>query len=316
MAHAPLEQPPPPSEGDSFLAQVGEKVRTLRQQRGHSRRALAAAADVSERYLAQLEAGTGNCSIALLRRVADALGAPVAELVSDRSPEAMQLMRWLDRFSPSQLVEARDLLLSRFANIDREASADRIALIGLRGAGKSTLGRMLAEHLDLPFIELDRAVEQQSGMALDELFELLGQRTFRNLERTALEKILRETPRFVLSTGGGIVTEPGTFAALMASCLTVWLRAAPQEHMERVVRQGDMRPMASHPQAMDALVSILTRREPLYAQADLTLDTTGQQPEQSLAALLALLELQQQRRRDASRKQGDQEKQFISSFKS
>lgn len=259
-----------------------------------SRRALANQADVSERHLAQLETGNGNCSIVLLRRIADALGAPITDLVDERPErpvEAVLLAQLIQRLSPDQLADARDLLLKHFGGlVDGEDRSGRIALIGLRGAGKSTLGRMLAEHLGVPFIELDRAVEQHSGMAVSELFEMLSQRAFRGFERTALETILREMPRFVLTTGGGLVTEPGTFERLLASCLTVWLRAAPDEHMERVVRQGDMRPMAGHAQAMADLVAILTSREPLYARADLTLETTGQTPRQSFNTLLALIE--------------------------
>ena len=278
---------------DPFLAQVGDKVRTLRQRRGMSRRVLAAQAEVSERYLAQLEGGSGNCSIALLRRIADALNAPIAELIDDRAElaaETVLLRQLIERLSPGEAAEAHELLLARFGDTDSESRAGRIALIGLRGAGKSTLGRMLAERVGSPFIELDRAAEQQSGMALGELFEMLGQPAYRRFERTALEKILRETPRFVLAAGGGLVTEPETFDLLLTCCTTVWLRAAPDEHMERVVRQGDMRPMAGHAQAMDDLKAILASREPLYAKADLILDTTGQKPEQSLTTLLAQLD--------------------------
>jgi XRE family aerobic/anaerobic benzoate catabolism transcriptional regulator len=290
MADIPAHHSPLSSDGDPFLSRIGEKVRTLRNRRGMARRVLAAHAEVSERYLAQLETGTGNCSITLLRRVADALGIPVAELVDDRPDEQLVLARLLEGLSGSELTEARELLLSRFAGATAETRAGRIALIGLRGAGKSTLGRMLAEHLGVPFIELDRAVEQHSGMALSELFEMLSQRAFRGFERTALENILKDTPRFVLTTGGGLVTETGTFERLLGSCLTVWLRAAPHEHMGRVIRQGDTRPMAGHAQAMDDLIAILASREPLYARADLSLDTTGQTPRQSLVALLALLD--------------------------
>ncbi|HXP03752.1 MAG TPA: helix-turn-helix transcriptional regulator [Stellaceae bacterium] len=286
-----MEHSPSHASANPFLLRVGEKVRTLRNRRGMTRRALAAQAEVSERYLAQLETGSGNCSIALLRRIADAVSVPIAELVDDRERpiETMLLVQMLERLCPSQIVEARELLLSRFGGTNIETRSGRIALIGLRGAGKSTLGRMLAERLGVPFIELDRTVEQQSGMALAELFEMLGQATFRRVERTALETILHETPRFVLATGGGLVTEPGTFELLIASCLTIWLRATPQEHMARVIGQGDLRPMAGHKQAMDDLVSILASREPLYGRADLTLDTAGQTPHQSLAELLALL---------------------------
>src|SRR5205085_10103466 len=167
--------------------------------------------------------------------------------------------------------------------------AQRIALIGLRGSGKSTLGGALAARLDVPFIELDREIERQSGIDLSQLFELFGQEVFRRNERTALEAILQHQPRFVLATGGSLVTEPGTFELLSASCRTVWLKAHPEEHMRLVVEQGDLRPMANNDRDMADLVSILTSREPLYAKADLVLDTAGQTPERSLQELLDLL---------------------------
>ena len=296
MANAP-EPSAIDCDAEPFLSRVGEKIRTARNRRGMSRRALAAQAEVSERYLAQLETGSGNCSIVLLRRIADAVSVPIAELVDDRERpiEAMLLMQMLERLSPGEIADARDLLLSRFNGATAESRSGRIALIGLRGAGKSTLGQMLAERLGAPFVELDRAIEQQSGMALSELFEMLGQGAFRGFERSTLEKILQETPRFVLATGGGLVTEPGTFELLLASCTTIWLRATPREHMARVIGQGDLRPMSGHAQAMDGLVSILTSREPLYARADLTLDTAGQTAPQSLSVLLALLDANAQK---------------------
>ena len=231
MAETPLDRCPPQAVEDPFLSLLGGKIRTLRNRRGMTRRALATKAEVSERYLAQLEMGSGNCSIVLLRRIAEALNVPIAELVDDRPEQPIDttlLLQLLERLPPGQIAEAHGLLLSRFGGMSVESRSGRIALIGLRGAGKSTLGRMLAERLDVPFIELDHAVEQQSGMALAELFEMLGQSAFRRLERAALETILNKTPRFVLATGGGLVTEPATFELLIASCFTVWLRATPR----------------------------------------------------------------------------------------
>jgi XRE family aerobic/anaerobic benzoate catabolism transcriptional regulator len=276
----------------AFLGRLGERVRTLRSRRAMSRKALARHARISERYLAQLEAGKGNFSIALLRRVARAIGVPVAELVDDRperAVEAVLLDQFLDRLSPAEHREAREILLARFSGPIGERRRHRIALIGLRGGGKSTLGRMLAARLKVPFVELDREIETLSGMGLSELFELFGQEIFRRTERAALEALLRKHESFVVATGGSLVTEPGTYELLLSSCLTVWVRAAPEEHMQRVIAQGDLRPMADNARAMDDLLAILKSREPLYAKADIVLDTAGKSVAQCLAELLARL---------------------------
>jgi XRE family aerobic/anaerobic benzoate catabolism transcriptional regulator len=277
---------------DDFLQRLGERVRTMRSRRGMSRKALAKHSEVSERYLAQLEGGTGNCSIVLLRRIATAMSVRLAELVGEHPEPAIEnqlLTQLLERLSPAQVAEARELLLSRFGGPTSDMRRGRIALIGLRGGGKSTLGPLLGQALSVPFIELDRMIEQQSGMALTELFEMFGQATFRRMERAALDRILREHPAFVLATGGSLVAEPGTFELLLTSCLTVWVRARPEQHMSRVIAQGDLRPMAGNTRSMDDLVQILTSREPLYAKADITLDTTDRTPEQSVADLLHAL---------------------------
>jgi XRE family aerobic/anaerobic benzoate catabolism transcriptional regulator len=277
---------------DDFLQRLGERVRTMRSRRGMSRKALAKHSEVSERYLAQLEGGTGNCSIVLLRRIATAMSVRLAELVGEHPEPAIEnqlLTQLLERLSPAQVAEARELLLSRFGGPTSDMRRGRIALIGLRGGGKSTLGPLLGQALSVPFIELDRMIEQQSGMALTELFEMFGQATFRRMERAALDRILREHPAFVLATGGSLVAEPGTFELLLTSCLTVWVRARPEQHMSRVIAQGDLRPMAGNTRSMDDLLQILTSREPLYAKADITLDTTDRTPEQSVADLLHAL---------------------------
>src|SRR5262245_8917194 len=283
---------PQPNDLDAYLKRLGERVRMIRSRRAMSRKVLAKHSAVSERYLAQLEGGTGNCSIVLLRRIAEALSVPVAELVDDRperSVENLLLMQLIDRLAPAEVAETRRVLLARFGGTSSEARRNRIALIGLRGGGKSTLGRLLAAALDTPFIELAREIGRQGGMALSELFDMFGQATFRRIERATLETILDSNPRVVLATGGGIVTEPSTFELLLASCFTVWMRAAPEEHMSRVMAQGDLRPMSGSTRAMDDLVSILSSREPLYAKADVTLETSGETPAQSLRALLRLL---------------------------
>jgi len=276
----------------TYLKRLGERVRTIRSRRAMSRKALARHSDVSERYLAQLEGGTGNCSIVLLRRIAQALSVPAAELIDDRperSIESLLMMQLIDRLTPAQAKEARDFLLSRFDGTTSELRRGRIALIGLRGGGKSTLGRRVAAELGRPFIELDREVERESGMALGELFEMFGQAAFRRLERNTLEAVLAKHPRFVLATGGGLVTEPATFELLLASCFTIWIKAAPQEHMQRVIDQGDLRPIAGNSSAMDDLVAILKSREPLYAKADAAIETTGLSPEQVLPRLMKVV---------------------------
>ena len=247
-------------DSDAYLARLGARVRTLRSERGMTRKALSEQAKVSERYLAQLEAGKGNGSIVLLRRVAQAIGIPVAQLVQD-GPES--------------------------AGDDRRAH--RIALIGLRGAGKSTLGQLLAERLRLRFIELDREIERRSGASLSEIFDMFGQETFRRAERDALEDVLTNEAGFVMATSGSIVTEPVTLERLLSTCRTVWVKAEPTEHMARVMSQGDMRPMGNSPRAMEDLHAILNSRTPLYGKAEIAISTTGKSAETALAELLRAL---------------------------
>ncbi len=294
---APLAKPAPikpalSGESDAYLRRLGERVRRLRNQRGMSRKALATHARVSERYLAQLEAGVGNCSIVLLRRIARAIGLPVTQLVHDGAEPTLDLVlltQFLERLPAPTLSKARELLVQTFSEPSQNARRKRIALIGLRGGGKSTLGAMLAERLGVPFVELDREVERRSGATLNEIFEMFGQETFRRAEREALEAVLAQQQHFIMATSGAIVTEPGTLELLLASCFTVWVRAEPDEHMQRVMAQGDMRPMANSTRAMDDLVSILKSREPLYAKAEATLTTSGKTPEQTVAELLRLV---------------------------
>src|SRR6476646_5773591 len=285
---------PAPRETDAYLRRLGERVRTLRTQRGMTRKALAQHAKVSERYLAQLEAGLGNGSIILLRRIARAIGLPVTQLVQEGAEPALDMVllsQFLERLPPAALAEARTMLLKQFSAPSEDTRRNRIALIGLRGGGKSTLGKLLAERLDVPFIELDREIEKRSGTTLSAIFDMFGQETFRRAEREALDEVLRRHSSFVVATSGSIVTEPGTLELLLASCFTVWVRAEPAEHMNRVMAQGDMRPMANSTRAMDDLVSILRSREPLYAKAEVALSTSGKTPEQTLAELLRLIEV-------------------------
>jgi len=282
-------KPAPVRDSDVYLRRLGERVRMLRNQRGMSRKVLARQAKVSERYLAQLEVGKGNCSIVLLRRIARAIGLPVTQLVQEAADPPLDfvlLSQFLERLSAPALGEARNLLTRHFSEPQEDLRRRRIALIGLRGGGKSTLGRLLAEKLAVPFIELDREIERRSGASLSEIFDMFGQETFRRAEREALDDVLRQHPGFVMATSGSIVTDPGTLELLLSSCFTVWVRAEPEDHMRRVIEQGDMRPMANSARAMEDLIAILKSREPLYAKAEASLVTTGKTPEQNLNELM------------------------------
>jgi XRE family aerobic/anaerobic benzoate catabolism transcriptional regulator len=267
-------------------------MRLLRARRGMTQRALSLRSGVSERYIAQFESGGGNVSILVLQRIGGALGVPVAELVADqpeRSPELALLQRMLAGLDETQLAGARRVLSDWLGAPADPRRHTRIALIGLRGAGKSSLGQMLAAQRGVPFIELDREVERQTGMDLRDIFEIHGQDGFRRLERQTLETILAAGGPMVLAAGGGIVAEAATFEILLAGCRTVWVRTTPEEHMQRVVTQGDDRPMRDNNQAMDDLRAILASREALYARADLVLDNHGQSLEASLEDLVSLL---------------------------
>jgi XRE family aerobic/anaerobic benzoate catabolism transcriptional regulator len=280
-----------PRDTGRYLDRLGDRVRRLRNQRGMTRKALAQHAEVSERYLAQLEGGDGNVSIVLLRRIAHAIGVPLPQLVSEASDpplDAVLFTQFIERLPSPALKEARELVMQHFGATSASARRSRIALIGLRGSGKSTVGSLLARQRGVPFIELDSEIERITGTSLGEIFELFGQETFRRAEREALDRVLGQHSQFVMATSGSIVTEPATLELLLSSCFTVWMRAAPDAHMARVVAQGDLRPMTSNPRAMDDLVSILRSREPLYAKADATLDTNGRSVEQSLAELAGL----------------------------
>jgi XRE family transcriptional regulator, aerobic/anaerobic benzoate catabolism transcriptional regulator len=273
-----------------YLRLLGERIREARARRGMTRKILARDSAVSERYLAQLEAGHGNISIVLLRQIAQAMGLPLADIVRDgpeRPVELALLLQTLERLSPSELGQARQLLAGAFDAAMQEGRRHRIALIGLRGAGKSTLGRALAAARGVPFIELDREIERESGLALGEIFALYGQAAFRRFERRCLETVIERHQAAVIATGGSIVSEPGTFDLLLAACLTVWLKAAPAEHMGRVLAQGDTRPMAENAEAMEDLRRILAGRETLYSKADAIVDTAGKTIAQSLAELSA-----------------------------
>jgi XRE family transcriptional regulator, aerobic/anaerobic benzoate catabolism transcriptional regulator len=269
-----------------FLSSLGRRVRDAREQRGLARKALARDAQVSERYLAQLEAGEGNASVVLLRRVAAALGLRIVDLLDPAGdvPEQRLLRRFLGGLSPDRLQEVLERLTAEFGQ-DVTVRRKRITLLGLRGAGKSTLGQALAKAMRRPFVELDKEIEREAGISLSEVFLLYGQAGYRRIERRCLERIINSQDEIVLTVGGGIVSEPETYNLLLMNCYTVWVKAQPEEHMSRVVAQGDTRPMAGHAEAMDDLRNILTSREPLYAKADMTLDTSGRTAEASLLEL-------------------------------
>jgi len=244
------------AEADArFADDLGRRIRRLRERRGLSRKGLARDSSVSERYLGQIETGNGNISVMLLRRVAGALGVGVVDLLAaeDVAPGA--------------------------------ARRNRIALIGMRGAGKSTLGAMLADALAVPLIELNREVARETGLPVGEVMALYGLAGYRRIEQRVLARVTREQARTVIVAGGGIVHEEAAFDLLLANCYTAWIKARPDEHMARVLAQGDFRPMAGYPAAMEELTRILAAREAMYGKADVVIDTSGDTPQASFAKL-------------------------------
>jgi XRE family aerobic/anaerobic benzoate catabolism transcriptional regulator len=242
-----------PKQEAAYLSQLGDRVRAWRTEHGTTRKALALSSGVSERYLAQLEAGQGNISVLLLRRVALAMGVPVENLVREHP--------------------------------GHDAARRRVALLGLRGAGKSTLGAKLAAALGAPFVELDREVEREAGSKLGEVFAMYGQEAFRRFERRALERVLRMHDTAVIAAGGSLVTDPDTYRLLLDNCHTVWLKAKPEEHMNRVMAQGDLRPFKGRSAALEEIRKLLADRDRLYSQADVTVDTTGKPLKESFSEL-------------------------------
>ena len=272
-----------------LLVALGERLRTLRARRGLTRKAVALAADVSERYLANLEYGTGNASLLILDQVARAIHCSMAELIGDvstSSPEWLLIREQLEGRSEADLRRAR-IAIGQVLGTggDLQAKSKRVALIGLRGAGKSTLGKMLADDLDMPFIELSREIEKVAGCSIREIHDLYGTNAYRRYERRALEEAIQIYPEMVLATPGGLVSDPATLNLLLAHCTTVWLQADPEEHMARVAAQGDLRPMAASAEAMEDLKRILAGRAAFYSKADLSVDTSGQTLEHSFQAL-------------------------------
>ena len=277
-------------DDSTWLRSFGERIRGERARRGMSRKLLAHHAGVSERYLTQLESGKGNVSIVLLRHISAALGVSMESLLHEPLPPEMALARQLlTRLSAEQLREAYGALSRQFAGDVDPLRGQRIALVGLRGAGKSTLGQRLASARGVPFFELDGEIERLSGTTLGAIIELYGQQAYRRYELQALQQLLADHPAFVVATGGSIVAEAATYDLLLRRCFTVWVKATPEEHMHRVVAQGDLRPMAGSQQAMDDLRRILEERSDLYGRADLTIDTAGASQVASVKMLVTAL---------------------------
>ncbi len=289
----------PTADGEDkhpFLVGLGERVRALRSRRGMTRRAVALAADVSERHLANLEYGIGNVSMLVLVQVAGALQCSLAELIGDvttRSPEWLLLRELLEHRDEATLKRVRvvvgEMLGMGGANESKAARSPRVALVGLRGAGKSTLGQRLADDLGFPFVELSREIEKFAGCSVNEIQALYGQNAYRRYERRALEEAIQIYPEAVIATPGGLVSDAATFNLLLAHCTTVWLQADPEDHMRRVAAQGDLRPMAGSKEAMQDLKGILAGRAAFYSKAEFRLDTSAQPLEATFQALRELV---------------------------
>jgi XRE family aerobic/anaerobic benzoate catabolism transcriptional regulator len=287
----------PAASAAAFLAAIGGEVRRNRAKRGMTRRQLAHVSQTSERYLAQIESGAGNPSVSVLRAIAQALDLPCAALLPEAGARTAALGAILDLLAQVPEGELPALAKDIETRLAQPGSADRarrIALVGLRGAGKSTLGRMLAQHLGWPFIELDRLVEEDYGASIPDLIEMAGTATFRRHERSALDRVITAHDAAIITTAGGIVANPETYALLHRRTHTIWIKARPEDHMSRVMAQGDFRPMAQNRAAMADLVAILEARRADYSRAEAEIDTSGEAVEQSFAKLLqtvtALLE--------------------------
>ncbi len=282
---------------DVLLTSLGERVRTLRARAGLTRKALAKSSGVSERHLANMELGMGNASVRVLAQIAAALDCPVTQLLTEAdgsSPERLLIGALLHGRPEDELTRARLALADLFGETGNHATRlGRVALIGLRGAGKSTFGQMLAEVKGVPFVELTREIERVAGCSVNEIQNLLGQGAYRRYARRALEEVLARSTDVVIATTGGLVSDVATYKLLLSQCLTVWLKATPEEHMQRVVAQGDLRPMSGNREAMDDLKRILVSRTPLYAKAQITLDTSGRTLEANFEALRSQVEVAQ-----------------------
>ncbi len=281
------------NQSNPFLRALGQRVRSSRDRSGITRKALSIAAGVSERHLANLEYGEGNVSVLVLDQVASALHCSLAELIGDfttTSPEWLMIRSLLENRDEQTLHKAR-LAIGQMlgALASSESNGTRIALIGLRGAGKTTLGQMLARELDFPFVELSRQIENFAGCTTAEIQDLYGANAYRRYERRALEEAIQIYPEAVLATPGGLVSDPVNFNLLLSHCNTIWLQASPADHMQRVIEQGDFRPMAGSNEAMEDLQNILSSREDFYSKAQLQLDTGKQSLDDTFTALKDLV---------------------------
>jgi XRE family aerobic/anaerobic benzoate catabolism transcriptional regulator len=276
------------SAASEYLVELGARVRAARARRGMTRKILAHDSGVSERYLAKLETGEGNVSVLVLRQIADAMDMKMLDLVSvgeQLSPQMQALYQLAKRLPEDQLAMAINTIREQVGKNADDAKGRRISLIGLRGAGKSTLGPLLAGRLGYGFIELNKQIELEFGASLGEIFSLAGQPSFRRQERRCLANIVDHQDEIVIATGGSIVADEQTFSLLLRRTHVIWLQAAPEEHMARVMAQGDMRPMAGSGEAMEDLKQILLAREPLYRRADDCCSTSGKQIAESLQNL-------------------------------
>ena len=277
------------AEVQALLARVGERVRKARELKGMPRRRVSEASGVSPRYLAQLEAGAGNISIGLLQRIAIALGYRIEWLIGEDDPWTSDVMKVADLFRSAPAKTRKRVLDMLRPAAPNSLRAQRVCLIGLRGAGKSTLGTLAGQVLRLPFVELNREIEDQAGMPVDEIIALYGQEGYRTLEQQAVSRVISIYDTLILAVAGGIVSEPETYERLLAHFHTIWLKASPSEHMSRVLAQGDTRPMAGNPESMDQLKSILKSREALYQRANAQLDTANKPLKTSADELARLI---------------------------
>ena len=288
-----MSEPDTLNDRQAALSALGDRVRMMRALKGVSRKALSGTSGVSERHLANLELGVGNASFIVLLQIANALGSTVAELTRNEgtsSPESILINAVLSGRPEADLTRARIALCELFGEAGSQAARQRrIALIGLRGAGKSTLGKMLADELGIPFVELTHEVERVAGCSLGEIQSLLGQSAYRRYEKRALETVIQRCPDAVIATPGGIVSEPATFKLLLSECLTVWLQASPHEHMQRVITQGDFRPMVGNSEAMEDLKRILSSRASMYGKAALAWNTSNRPVAENFSGLLRVV---------------------------